>query len=59
MFVIIRFIVTLNVFWITIIVSIGDLLLLKIYYYCWKYVIQDRLDEQRFLIYVVNELQIS
>lgn len=40
-------------------VSIGDLLLLKIYYYCRKYVIQDRLDEQWFLIYVVNELQIS
>lgn len=49
--------VILNVFWIIIIVSIDDLLLLKICYCCQRYVIQDGLCE--YFFYVVNELQIK
>lgn len=39
------FMVILNLLWIIITVFIGDLLSVKIYYCCWKYVIQDGLYE--------------
>lgn len=37
------FMVIWSVFWKTIIQSGGDLLLVKSYYYCWRYAIQDGL----------------
>lgn len=54
-----HFMVILNVFWITIAISISNLLLLKIYYNCRKYVIPNGLYEWRFFIYISIELQIN
>lgn len=58
-FFIMHFMVILNVFSIIIAISISDLLLLKIYYNCRKYVIPNGLYEWRFFIYISIELQIN